>query len=443
MTAVGLAVVSSIASNTEESALTAVQLLWVNLIMDTFAALALATDPPTPELLDRKPEPKHSSIISFNMWKMIFGQAILQLVVTFVLNFAGRKIFTGWNAGAMQTVTFNTFVWLQIFNELNCRRLDDKLNVFVGIHRNPFFIAITLIMVVGQILIVFVGGTAFSVTRLNGQQWAASIILGLLSLPFGAIIRIIPNKFIKALIPRRLFERRRTTDEERVTEWKLAIDSLGGDLALIKNLRSRRRLGSIGDPNKRTRIFIPSSKKDDCPWLRQPSERRDPSLSPRPVSPNTDDRRQSPRPRSVIGSAAVVPALVATSMIWSPSSPISPSITRGDLENKEGVEVHKDTDPHDPIIGKGAESYSPLEAIRLLPPVEHSDKGESPKVHWRDKFSLHSRATSKSSVASSPIGTSSAGGLFVPRHDVSGEIRPNTKISEGGEVSTPTEEERK
>ena len=199
VTAVGLAFVSSIASSTEQSALTAVQLLWVNLIMDTFAALALATDPPTLELLNRKPEAKGASIITFNMWKMIFGQAILQLVITFVLNFAGLRIFTGWNSADMQTVTFNTFVWLQIFNEVNCRRLDNKLNVFVGIHRNPFFIVITLIMVAGQILIVFIGGTAFSVTQINGQQWAVSIVLGLLSLPFGAIIRLIPTNSSKSL----------------------------------------------------------------------------------------------------------------------------------------------------------------------------------------------------------------------------------------------------
>src|SRR6202035_659473 len=130
VTAVFLAFVSSVASETEESALTAVQLLWVNLIMDTFAALALATDPPTLELLNRKPEAKGASIITFNMWKMIFGQAILQLVITFVLNFAGHKIFTGWDDASMKTVVFNAFVWLQIFNEINCRRLDNKLNVF-------------------------------------------------------------------------------------------------------------------------------------------------------------------------------------------------------------------------------------------------------------------------------------------------------------------------
>lgn len=118
--------------------LTAVQLLWVNLIMDTFAALALgmfyildddalyclfsnivkATDPPTPHLLNRRPEPKSAPLISATMWKMMIGQSIYQLVVTFVLNFAGKPIFNhSIGDDRLNTVVFNTFVWMQIFNQ--------------------------------------------------------------------------------------------------------------------------------------------------------------------------------------------------------------------------------------------------------------------------------------------------------------------------------------
>lgn len=116
ITAVILTFVSAVASDEENSVLSAVQLLWVNLIMDTFAALALATDPPSPEILDRKPESKASSLITLTMWKMIFGQSIYQLVVTFVLNFAGQSIFP-WDDEHMATVVFNTFVFMQIFNQ--------------------------------------------------------------------------------------------------------------------------------------------------------------------------------------------------------------------------------------------------------------------------------------------------------------------------------------
>jgi P-type Ca2+ transporter type 2C len=120
ITAVILTFVSAVASATEESVLTAVQLLWVNLIMDTFAALALATDPPTRNILNRKPQKKSAPLITLNMWKMIIGQAIFQLVVTFILNFGGETIFSyhsDHEKDQLRTLVFNTFVWMQIFNE--------------------------------------------------------------------------------------------------------------------------------------------------------------------------------------------------------------------------------------------------------------------------------------------------------------------------------------
>ena len=100
--------------------LNAVQLLWVNLIMDTFAALALATDPPNPSMLKRRPEPKSAPLITLTMWKMIIGQSIYQLVVTLVLNFAGVRILsyqTLHEQDQLQTLIFNVFVWMQVFNQ--------------------------------------------------------------------------------------------------------------------------------------------------------------------------------------------------------------------------------------------------------------------------------------------------------------------------------------
>lgn len=122
ITAVVLTFVSAVASDEEESVLNAVQLLWVNLIMDTFAALALATDPPTRSVLDRKPDRKSAPLITVRMAKMILGQAIAQLAITFVLHFAGRSLMGYDNSEEdkkqLSTLVFNTFVWLQIFNEI-------------------------------------------------------------------------------------------------------------------------------------------------------------------------------------------------------------------------------------------------------------------------------------------------------------------------------------
>lgn len=76
-----------------------------------------ATDLPTASVLDRRPEPKSAPLISLTMWKMIVGQSIYQLAVTLVLNFAGESIFHYNNHRIMQTVVFNTFVWMQVFNQ--------------------------------------------------------------------------------------------------------------------------------------------------------------------------------------------------------------------------------------------------------------------------------------------------------------------------------------
>lgn len=120
ITAVMLTFVSAVASSSESSVLTAVQLLWVNLIMDTMAALALATDPPTPSILDRKPDPKSAPLISITMWKMIIGESIYQLVITFLLYFGSKSILSYQSdreIGQIPTLVFNTFVWMQIFNQ--------------------------------------------------------------------------------------------------------------------------------------------------------------------------------------------------------------------------------------------------------------------------------------------------------------------------------------
>lgn len=119
ITAVMLTFVSAVSDSNESSVLTAVQLLWVNLIMDTLAALALATDPPQDSVLDRKPERRNASIVSTTMWKMIIGQAIYQLVITFLIYFGKNTVLPGDDAtdDQIQTLVFNTFVWMQIFNQ--------------------------------------------------------------------------------------------------------------------------------------------------------------------------------------------------------------------------------------------------------------------------------------------------------------------------------------
>lgn len=98
--------------------LTAVQLLWVNLIMDTLGALALATEPPYDELMMRPPVGRYGSFISNVMWRNIFGQAIYQLAVLSVLQYKGKQILHLEGDGStelLNTMIFNAFVFCQVF----------------------------------------------------------------------------------------------------------------------------------------------------------------------------------------------------------------------------------------------------------------------------------------------------------------------------------------
>lgn len=226
ITACVLTFVSSVASSNGQSVLTAVQLLWVNLIMDTLAALALATDKPDESLLNRKPTGRKAPLISVSMWKMIIGQSLTQLVVTFILHFGGPRLFLGSSTGdnhqdkQLDALTFNTFVWLQFFKLIVTRKLDeadgissvrgrisrDNLDFTQHLFRNWYFITIALIIAAVQVLVMFVGGAAFTIVRQTSAQWAVAILCGFISIPVGALIRIVPNEWVLAVFPTRAFK---------------------------------------------------------------------------------------------------------------------------------------------------------------------------------------------------------------------------------------------
>ena len=148
VTAVLITFISAVSSEEMTSVLTAVQLLWINIIMDTFAALALATDRATRSLLNRRPDPKTAPLFTFDMSKMIIGQAIYQTIVVLTFHFAGPIIY-GLGANdikghnELNATVFNIFVFCQIFNSINCRRIDNKYNIFEGMSSNWYFMAIT------------------------------------------------------------------------------------------------------------------------------------------------------------------------------------------------------------------------------------------------------------------------------------------------------------
>uniref|UniRef100_A0A182JW71 Calcium-transporting ATPase n=1 Tax=Anopheles christyi TaxID=43041 RepID=A0A182JW71_9DIPT len=164
----------------QDSPLKAVQMLWMNLIMDTLASLALATEMPTPDLLLRKPYGRTKPLISRTMMKNILGQAVYQLVIVFGLLFVGDwflDIESGrgqpLNSEATQhfTIIFNVFVFMTLFNELNARKIHGQRNIFQGLVRQ-----------------------AFSTKSLNMEQWLWSVFFGLGTLIWGQIVTSIPTR---------------------------------------------------------------------------------------------------------------------------------------------------------------------------------------------------------------------------------------------------------
>eukprot|EP01118_Nematostelium_gracile_P018615 TRINITY_DN832_c0_g1_i2.p1 TRINITY_DN832_c0_g1~~TRINITY_DN832_c0_g1_i2.p1 ORF type:complete len:1035 (-),score=320.40 TRINITY_DN832_c0_g1_i2:105-3209(-) len=235
------------AVTTGESPLKAIQLLWVNLIMDTMAALALATETPTPELMDRPPHGRYSALITNQMWKGIIGQAFFQLFVLLFTLYGAQTVYhldvRGQPATenrssddyledeTRSTIVFNTFVFCQLFNEINARVLSDDFNVFRGIHKNPIFGAVLVVSIIIQALLIEFGFAFAHTTSLDALQWLFCILVSSLSLPLAVFIKLIPvpaDKPGKVPPPKDAITIELESKEPKSAQenWKLARDAL-------------------------------------------------------------------------------------------------------------------------------------------------------------------------------------------------------------------------
>ena len=244
-----------------ETPLTPIQMLWVNLIMDSLGSLALATEPPYEELLKRKPTRRNEFIINGKMCKHIAFQSLAQIALLIVLyllapkfikennlirlaeskiieycyeQFPGKSpeyIINGmeskWkndiklkntdetcgdykdkltlsqaynqyidaNSGTVHMVIiFNIFVFYTLFNQINCRVIDDSFNIFKRIQNSPFFIIITIFEMGLQVLIIFLGSSPFHIVDkgLTGIQWGICIGFSGITFVISIIAKCIP-----------------------------------------------------------------------------------------------------------------------------------------------------------------------------------------------------------------------------------------------------------
>lgn len=179
-----------------QSPLTVTQMLWVNLIMDTFAAMALASLPPSMDVMRDKPRRREDFIVSPPMWRGIIGMGVLFTALLIgllvVMQQADVTSLTdySWTAtyGTVgveltpyeESIFFSIFVLLQFWNMFNARAFATGHSVFHALRQCRGFGLIAVVILVGQVIIVTIGGQMFNVTPLPITDWL--VIIGVTSL---------------------------------------------------------------------------------------------------------------------------------------------------------------------------------------------------------------------------------------------------------------------
>ena len=246
---------SSVMRPDKEPPLNILQLLWINMIMDSLAALALATESPHKSLLNQKPNGREEAMISGRMWIHILGQAGLQIFTAMVFMFYVptipgfqypndcRRTCAEWQAGVtapcmqlqrpdpdllcaigqttcpsfetcntlfntqatlyedaasavdmkINSVFFNVFIFMQLGNLLNARKINDEWNIFQGIFSSSVFMMVYALILLLQVVIMEVPfmNLVFGIQKITTNQWILAIVIGVFSIVFGYILRIV------------------------------------------------------------------------------------------------------------------------------------------------------------------------------------------------------------------------------------------------------------
>jgi Ca2+-transporting ATPase len=199
-----------------ESPLTVTQMLWMNLIMDTFAALALASLPPNENVMFEKPRKREANIISRLMARRIIGVGVFFVIFLFGLmqyfkhneitaltqfnpvDF-GRNFFNFSRGDGIshyeQSLFFTIFVLLQFWNMFNAKAFMTGKSSFSALGKCAGFIIITIVILVGQWVIVTFGGRMFNVQALAISDWIIILIFTSSVLWIGEISRIVRNQY--------------------------------------------------------------------------------------------------------------------------------------------------------------------------------------------------------------------------------------------------------
>ena len=193
-----------------QSPLTVTQILWVNLIMDTFAAMALASLPPDHNVMREKPRRREDFIVDSSMWRGIIGTGItftlLLLALLWIMESASITSLTDWSWTATigevprmltpyeESVFFTLFVMFQFWNMFNARAFKTGRSAFHKLRDCRGFLFVMMLILVGQIILVSFGGRMFNVTTLPLCDWIIIIASSSLVLWVGEIFRLITRR---------------------------------------------------------------------------------------------------------------------------------------------------------------------------------------------------------------------------------------------------------
>ncbi|CAK80242.1 unnamed protein product (macronuclear) [Paramecium tetraurelia] len=228
----------------KESPLNTIEMLWVNLIMDTFASLALATEPPNITVLERQPYKREDKIVSPTMNRTIVGGSVYQIAVLcgilFVLpkymdlsmpqELEGQKFHKN---VVQMSIFFQTFVVMQVFNSITCRQLDYKtINPFTNACNNPLFWGVQTFTLIIQCILIQYGGKFVKVSHLTVQQHILCIGFGIGSIIFLALVKLV--------IPENFCQRVELFREDIITEDKMD-DTLASRLRRKINYKTKKQ----------------------------------------------------------------------------------------------------------------------------------------------------------------------------------------------------------
>ncbi|MDR1165595.1 MAG: calcium-translocating P-type ATPase, PMCA-type [Deltaproteobacteria bacterium] len=175
--------------------LTVTQMLWVNLIMDTFAALALASEPPSWDLMDKPPRNPEAFIVTPAMARFIFAVGGFFLLLFLILAVGLKNVFPmdldAPGGRHNLSIFFTTFVFIQFWNLFNARAMGRNQSALANLRESKMFALIIAVIAVGQILMTELGGEVFRTDPLSVKEWALIIVLTSPVLWFGEIVRFV------------------------------------------------------------------------------------------------------------------------------------------------------------------------------------------------------------------------------------------------------------